>query len=76
MAAIPLFRHTELLHTLVKMGSAALAVAFVLPRYVIKIFRKGLMKYTPHPTRERERDRERERERETERDRERRRETE
>ena len=32
-AAILLFRHTEILHMLVSMGSTALAAAVVLPRY-------------------------------------------
>ena len=32
-AAIPFFGHTEVLHMLVSVGSTALAVAVVLPRY-------------------------------------------
>ena len=32
-AAIPFFGHTDILHMLVSMGSTALAVAAVLPRY-------------------------------------------
>ena len=32
-AAIPFFGHTEILHMLVSMGSTALAVGVVLPRY-------------------------------------------
>ena len=32
-AAIPFFRHTEILHMLVSMGSTAFATAVVLPRY-------------------------------------------
>ena len=31
--AIPFFVHSEILHTLVSMGSTALAAAVVLPRY-------------------------------------------
>ena len=45
LAAIPLFGHTEILHTPVGMGGTALAADVALPGKVTQISHWGLMKY-------------------------------
>ena len=43
-AAMPFSGHTEILHTLVSMGSTALAAAVVLPRYGGQNYANGINK--------------------------------
>ena len=42
---IPVFGYAKILHTLVGMGSAALAAAVLYPAKVTRIFRKGQIVY-------------------------------